>query len=564
MSIPGSRTGKAIADLAARARVQAREIELRAEAADRQRFLKAFMEQGERELAEPLQRLVASLLEAPDLPEELAPLLEEARRPRSQFGFLLDLAAIASAMWTFMFRAGEPLSERWVQSLWQKHPSRLPDASALAHSIRLEVDGSDDAAEMLERHGFDTAARRVIREAAVSVPAAGELLELVRRGTLPPGELDTHLRRAGLDPRYTDAVASLAERLPDATVLLEGARRGLIDDAGLDRELGRLGLSEEVRRIFTAPASPTTLGGLRFLGPTLQDFILFAAREIFEPAERARLGIDAEFPPAMAQVAAQIGLPEHWARDYWAAHWTLPGLGQGFEMLWRSVINRDELEGLFRAVEIPPLWRDRLLAISFLPYTRVDLRRLRRAGLIGRAEVYRNYLDQGYPPEKAEVLTRFAELEGSEEERGLAKGEIRSLYELQLIGRAEAAELLESLGMSDFAREMTLDLADAKRARQRLERGVTVIRSRFVARRIDRVEAGISLDRLGVAPDYRDDLITEWETLREATQVELTEAQLAGALRRGLLTAEDYVRRVIDKGYSPEDADILLGLRTAG
>lgn len=513
----GSRVGQALSDLFGRTAVQARTAALPAEMASRERFFRAFMERGERALAEPLRGLIDELLSTEDLPDAYREIFSRIRGPGGQFDFLYTVAAVLSFLLSAAFQVGQPLVQAVLNEIWSRHPNMPVPPS--------------QAAELAARHLTDVE------------------------------EAKAEARRGGVDDRRFELLTELARaRLPVGEVL-EARRRGLITEAEARERLRLLGFQDRDMDIFFKPPSGTSLGGLVNVVPTLSDFVTWAVREIFEPDERARLGIDAEFPPEMAAFARQIGLSEEFARNYWAAHWDLPSLTQGFEMFHRGVITRDDLEGLFRAVEIPPLWRDRLLQIAYVPFTRVDVRRMRAAGVIGPEDVVRAYMDLGYDEPRARKLAEWTEREFVLEERQLTKGEIVALYREGLIERGQAQGFLQELGYQADAAEMVLSLADAVLARQRVSASVQVVRSRFVNRRIDRPEAATLLDRLGVRADRRDELLALWEAEREATVRLPTEAQLAAALRRGLIDRETYVRRLIELGYDAGDADLLAALR---
>jgi hypothetical protein len=167
--------------------------------------------------------------------------------------------------------------------------------------------------------------------------------------------------------------------------------------------------------------------------PTPSDLIRFAIREVYTPeilAKFQQLGDlyeldetgnpkrDEEGRPirtAMGEKflteAAKAGLPEEQAANYWAAHWELPSPTQGFEMLHRGVITKKELETLLRALDVMPYWRDKLIAISYSPLTRVDARRAWELEVITDEELYKTYLALGYSPEDAERLTTYTKLE---------------------------------------------------------------------------------------------------------------------------------------------------------
>jgi hypothetical protein len=89
-----------------------------------------------------------------------------------------------------------------------------------------------------------------------------------------------------------------------------------------------------------------------------------AVREVFDPAQRAALDLDKEFPDPFATRARDLGMPRSLAEDYWAAHWELPSFEQGVEMLHRKQLTPAEFSRLLKALDYAPTWREKLKNIA--------------------------------------------------------------------------------------------------------------------------------------------------------------------------------------------------------
>src|SRR5262249_29762538 len=132
-----------------------------------------------------------------------------------------------------------------------------------------------------------------------------------------------------------------------------------------------------------------------------------SVREVFTPEIAQPFGQFEDFPERFADLAALQGVNREWARNYWAAHWGLPSPEQAFEMFHREIIGPDELNKLFRALDILPHWRDRMLQMSYRPMPRVDIRRLHAAGIVTDAELPKLYLHFGFSPTDAGKMAEF-------------------------------------------------------------------------------------------------------------------------------------------------------------
>src|SRR6478609_6618254 len=98
-------------------------------------------------------------------------------------------------------------------------------------------------------------------------------------------------------------------------------RRGEITRHVLDSKLGEMG--------FDADGVAMAISSTEYL-PTPQDLVRFAVRDVYTPATRQAYGLDEDFPVDLLKRAAQVGLSEETAKEYWAAHWELPSPNQVF------------------------------------------------------------------------------------------------------------------------------------------------------------------------------------------------------------------------------------------
>ena len=195
--------------------------------------------------------------------------------------------------------------------------------------------------------------------------------------------------------------------------------------------------------------------------PGISDIVRMAVREAYTPEIAERFGQYQDIPPAFITEAAKVGLLEENARQYWAAHWDLPSTMQGFDMLHRGIITQDELKLLLRALDVMPFWRDKLIQLSFVPFTRVDVRRMHKLGILTEAQVKQAYMDIGYSPEKAAALTKFTLAlnagTATQTERDLTKAEMVSAFKKRIISEGELQTWLKEFGYSDAEIRVIID-----------------------------------------------------------------------------------------------------------
>ncbi|KKK48871.1 hypothetical protein LCGC14_3140760, partial [marine sediment metagenome] len=197
-----------------------------------------------------------------------------------------------------------------------------------------------------------------------------------------------------------------------------------------------------------------------------------AVREVFSPEVRERFGQDEDFPEEFAKFAAQQGISDEWARNYWAAHWALPSPAQGFEMLHRKVIEPEDLDVLLRALDVMPFWRDKLVSIAFSPLTRVDLRRMHALGLLTDAQLQTRYEALGFNAADAALMVAFtlafnaSDGDLPDELEGLTRSSILGLFDDGILERDDAIALLLGMGIGSDAAELFVDQREIKAQRE--------------------------------------------------------------------------------------------------
>jgi hypothetical protein len=305
--------------------------------------------------------------------------------------------------------------------------------------------------------------------------------------------------------------------------------------------------------------------------PPVPDLISMAVREAFSPEIAERFGQFEDFPPDFARAAAQQGISDDWARRYWAAHWALPSIQMGFEMVHRGVIGTEDLNLLLRAQDIMPFWRDKLTEISFSPLTRVDIRRMHKVGVLSEADVNRAYRDIGYNDLNAERLTEFTlrlnapkAAEDVDELAKLTRASVLGFFEDGIIDADQARKLLLDLGVSEQATELFISAkqADLERADRKEQIDLIVAQQRAGAIRFD--EAQDRLAGLGLATREQEKAVTR--LLREKAQKTLLppRGSLDKMFKAQVIDREIYLDTLQTRGYSLQWSERFLQMVELG
>lgn len=354
---------------------------------------------------------------------------------------------------------------------------------------------------------------------------------------------------------------------------------------------------------------------MRLFVPSPSDAIRFAVREVWNEDVVRRFGYDDAFPAAFGYWASKSGLdydvraafPDAgssgsipWSQAFWRAHWEVPSPTQAYSMLHRLRPNRigqwadslpslkpftiQEASDLLGVADYAPGVRDWLLAISYHPLTRTDVRRMNRLGVIEGEELTESFMDLGYNRADAEKLRKFTEQETSRSKLSRGRSRVRrALDEAWKVGvlsddeyiaqsfalTIDSQEDLEdynvldldakktrALGDSAFAAEFaamqaTVSLGDTKRV-------VAAARRGYLSGTLSWEDAARILNESGITIAAQQRYIQSWQIELETRRRDLSAAQVQRLYQEGILAPEAARARLLNLGYDGESAEYLM------
>jgi len=389
-------------------------------------------------------------------------------------------------------------------------PNMLPDLSALAMMLwRGEIDDTTYYQQARET-GFDEPIARAYQQSLRQLLPVRDYVALYRRGEINENQLSEGLRRNGFAAADINLILKATEYFP----------------------------------------SP-------------QDLITFAVREVYNDETRKAFGQDEDISDRFIAEAKKAGVTEEQARNYWAAHWQLPSVGQGFEMLQRHAITQSQLQMLLKAADVMPFWRDALLKISYNPLTRVDIRRMHAMGVLSVEQVQERYEAEGFSPEDAALMTQFTVSYNTKQEGSSSQGKIIEAYKKDIIDVTQATEMLRESNLSTEAIDLLLKTADFDKALTRADETKADLMARYIAGDISLDDARSTLLSLGVPSSYVSATISELGRKTSAKVKLPTKEDLLTWLEKGLIKEEDFKARMQALGYKQVDVLTYLAERMA-
>lgn len=390
----------------------------------------------------------------------------------------------------------------------------------------------------------------------------GDVIRMRNLGLLDDNQVIKIIKRNGFSHADAILLINSGQTLPSVDWILTMWLRDIFDDKGVDFALNQLGYSD------------VYIDGIKdiaFFIPPVQDLVTMAVREVFNIEQATRFGQFAEFPEDFAENAKKQGVSRIWAERYWAAHWVLPSIQMGYEMLHRGVITQPELEELMKVLDVMPVWRSRLIEISYAPFTRVDIRRMNAVGVLSEAEVKSAYKDIGYNEEKANKLTQFTIELNKEDElitlnitEDLTRSNIVGFYVDGIIERTTAFLFLTQAGINIAAAELFLMDADFRMERRQRRQAIDLVLDGFRFGGKTYIETNDSLSGLGLATQELELVRFDLVRLQEQQTSLPSRADLDRFIKAELIDTTEYMGQMNRLGYSDVWAGRYMSLVTGG
>jgi len=309
----------------------------------------------------------------------------------------------------------------------------------------------------------------------------------------------------------------------------------------------------------------------RLYYPTPADLVRWQAKEVFEPEMVRRYGLDAELGELEREAFYKAGMTDPQIKNYWMAHWEHASWMQIREMLFRGLLTptpetpeppttkeawaaRDAqgfeaMYDWYRLVEIPPFWRDRLTRTAFAPFTRVDVRRMHKTGVLDEDQVYSAYRWHGFDHERAEAMTNFTLRYNATEDRDLTKTDILSSYRKGALDEGAARELLAEIDFGDDEIDFLLAKEEQDVATRQRDLTVSNYSNLYQIGIMPKEKVTEALAELGYDAEEIALLYQLWDAEAPAKTRQPTRAELTHFLSVGIIDIETFAQEMSSIDY---------------
>jgi len=402
----------------------------------------------------------------------------------------------------------------------------------------------------LARLGWPLEEREALINLAYQLPNAMLLVQGNLMQDVATDDMIEDIAKAGIHPTYADKYFDGVLTKPNTQDLIAWQLRIDPSLSGLENELRKTGIHPNYFDVYKTLAYPI---------PPVNDLITMAVREAFTPEIASRFGQYEGLPTEYVEAAAKKGVSKEWAERYWAAHWTLPSVQQGFAMLHRGIIGDPDLHLLLRALDIMPFWRDKLIQLSYKPLTRVDVRRMHLLGTLDTSGVHKAYRDVGYSDYNASKMTDFTVRYNRRSLAGFTQRDAITAYINHFIESGQTQAILREIGTTGSEIPNIMRLASLKRDWKDKDERTAAIRNLYSKGKQSIGKTRTALTSLGLASDYITTLLEQWETKAEVEKVALfTNTQTLKLLTMGLIDEGRARDELVLLGYNDERRDLLI------
>jgi hypothetical protein len=248
----------------------------------------------------------------------------------------------------------------------------------------------------------------------VEFPSTSEAIAAWLADEITPELLAAWLAQNNKCKAPFDSVIRAARSKPVPIELVDMRLRGLITETVFEQKMRQLG--------YTEPTDIDLIYKLSKEIPPPSELTRMMVRDVADQAIVDKFRLDDSFGDKytgfLKEWSNQQGIDDDYMRAIWRAHWVLPGPGQLYSMYQRNRhfevgdekrVELSDIETALRQNDVLPFWIPKLIAISFRPMGRIDIRRAYTVGAMPFNDLVPAYAQLGYNDEDCERLAKFTD-----------------------------------------------------------------------------------------------------------------------------------------------------------
>lgn len=485
-------------------------------------------------------------------------------------------------LWNLLSPAFAPLT----QGVNQLTQFQILDPQTLAQLAAKRLIPDAHAETEGEKSGLSDNTTHTLIEAAYQYPQLTDLLALLNRGMIQREDVVTALERSGAPGAYIDALISLQDQVLSPPDIALAALRGDITEDEAKAMAIQVGVNESLLGLLMGntgepPGAMQMLEMYRrgFIDETRlergikqsrmrDEWIPYFRKLRYEPMSVAD-AVDAAVQNHLTQdeakqIAELDGLdPQYFHTLYETAGEPISRV-EALELMHRGLMTQAEVEQAIRESHIKDKYIPYILELGrkLIPYRTINT--IVNHGVRPVEWGVQYLVSLGYTHDDATALMGTSTSTKVAQTKHLTETMALDLYEAKAITEQEAIGLLGNIGYNTQEATYLLHVQDAQATLKEQNTAISRIRTAYVDGKITLTDASNDLDNVGVLATHRDKLLKEWQVEKRTAVRVLTPAQVADAVKYQLWTFDEAHSKLVDMGYSKDDATIFLGVELHG
>lgn len=488
----------------------------------------------------------------------------------------LQQAGLAGSLATVINNALAPT----VYGIIRSGPALLPDASVIANSYAMGETSQDEAEGAIAALGIQFGWIGRILDQAQNWPSAAELAEMYRRGEIDVPQFKIALTKAGIPSQYHDFYISFSNvPLSPADAALASLRGNMSHDDAVAKAIesgisasdfeiligntgeppGLMQLLEGYRRGFI---DEDTLKKGILQSRYRDEWIPLLEKLRFEPmsvADAVNAVVQNQLDMATAEsIAEQNGLEPGAFQTLYATAGEPLSRTEMEDLYNRGEASRDDVIQALRESRLKNKYNDQAFDLHRKMIPATSLQRILRYGGVSLSDAVKIAMEDGYSEADATLLVNAGTAERLQTYKQATVSAVMGLYEDNIVSVTAAIELAKSMGHTGDEAKFIAQAAEFKREAKITSTAVNAIKAKYLSHHITRSQASGYIDAMGIPAIQRDIMLNIWDIEHGAFTAELTAAQIVKAFHLKLITLDDGLKRLINKGYSEGDATLLI------
>jgi hypothetical protein len=405
------------------------------------------------------------------------------------------------------------------------------------------------------------------------IPSTEKLNDLLNRGWIDEDQWKHSIRFNGDCHDWQDLIQKSDNPRPTISDAVTLVLRDVIDD---DTYKDYLEKNAADRDEFA-----DTFKTLRDQWPSSDETLRMATTGVFDEnfVDKYQLLADADVLQSdnVKKYLKAAGVQDSLAQLRWIESRTLPSVGQVNEWLnrlrpGRTKVNdplpgidftEEDAKELLKYKGIPTQFADKLLAMRRKP---ISFRHIAKSYIYGKMDdndVIDAYKSMGYSDDVADALGT-ALIKDNAAKKNAYEGQvpektIRKAYTYSIVNDDVATQLLTQLGLDPDIAQQRVQEWQLERDAEETITLTKVIRRRYMRGDFSDADAHSKLVSARVDPDRIDTIVSTWREQREANTKIPAVQQLCSWFGQGFISASDYVTRLQNLGWQPQDALNIVG-----